>query len=148
MIQGGCLCGAVKFEIDGPLSPAQYCHAERCRKASGAAFATEAAARSADFKFVCGVDMIDTYEAPLLREPPPFRRDLCRGCGSPVPVPLADTGYMVVQLGILDGDIDAKVFRHIFTSQAASWFEGEDDLPKFELRPPPNARVPNDEDMS
>lgn len=147
MIRGGCLCEAVRFEITGPISPVQYCHAERCRKATGAAFATEAAARSSDFRFVRGEDMIDTYEAPLLREPPPYRRDFCRNCGSPVPVPLADSGFMVIQMGVLDGDVDARVFRHIFTSQGADWFEVDDELPKFELRPPPNARVPTDRDL-
>lgn len=147
MITGGCLCGAVRFEIDGPLSPVQYCHAERCRKASGSAFATEAAARASEFRFTSGEDMIDTYEAPLLREPPPYRRDFCRNCGSPVPVPLNDPTYMVIQMGILDGDVDARVFRHIFTNQRASWFDGDDELPKYEMRPPPESRVPTDEDM-
>ncbi|MFT5696287.1 MAG: hypothetical protein ACI9QQ_002267, partial [Myxococcota bacterium] len=48
MIRGSCLCGSVRYEISGKLSPIQYCHAQRCRKASGAAFATEAAARVVD----------------------------------------------------------------------------------------------------
>ncbi|MDP6980680.1 MAG: GFA family protein [Myxococcota bacterium] len=147
MIQGSCLCGAVAFEIDGPLSPIQYCHAARCRKASGSAFGSECAARSADFRFTRGEDNIATYEAPPLREPPAYRRDFCRTCGSPLPVPMGEAEFVVIQAGILDGDIPARVFCHIFTDQSAGWYEVDDDLRKFEGRPPPEGRVPSNEDM-
>ncbi|MBW2391278.1 MAG: GFA family protein [Deltaproteobacteria bacterium] len=146
MIRGSCLCGAVAFEITGRLSPIQYCHAERCRKASGSAFNAEAAARADQFRFIRGEDSIATYDAPLLREPPAYRRNFCRTCGSPLPVPLEGTDFVVIQAGTVDDEIDAKPFRHIFTSQAASWFNPDDDLPKFEGRPPENARLPSKRD--
>ncbi|MFT5696541.1 MAG: hypothetical protein ACI9QQ_002522, partial [Myxococcota bacterium] len=135
-------CGSVRYEISGKLSPIQYCHAQRCRKASGAAFATEAAARVVDFAFTQGQELISSYDAPLLREPPAYRRNFCRQCGSPLPVPLEGTDYVVVQAGTLDGDVPAKVFRHIFTGQRAPWYEINDELPKFEARPPVHTRLP------
>ncbi len=94
-----------------------------------------------------GQDNLSSYQAPLLREPPAYRRDFCRTCGCPMPVPLGDTDFMVIQAGALDGEIKAKVFRHIFTNQAAGWYAFDDDLRKFEQRPPPTGRVPADEDM-
>lgn len=147
MIEGSCLCGAVAFEIDGPLSPIQYCHAARCRKASGSAFGTECAARESDFRWVRGQEEIQHYEAPLLNEPPAYVRAFCRTCGTPLPVPMGDAGFVVVQAGALDSEVDARVFRHIFTGQKAGWFEIHDELRRFEARPPPEGRLPGDEDM-
>jgi hypothetical protein len=148
MIRGSCLCGAVEFEIAGRLSPIQYCHAVRCRKASGSAFNTEAAARADQFRFVSGEDSISTYDAPLLHEPPAYRRNFCRTCGSPLPVALEGTDFVGVQAGTLEGEVGAEGFRHVFTSQAASWFEPSDDLPKFEGRPPVDARLPKKRELS
>ncbi len=147
MIEGSCLCGAVAFEIDGPLSPIQYCHAARCRKASGSAFGTECAARAADFRFTRGEENLSVYEAPLLNEPPAYKRRFCRTCGSPMPVEMGNAPWVVIQAGVIDSSVDARVFRHIFTGQRAGWFEIHDELRQFEARPPPEGRLPSDEDM-
>jgi len=147
VIHGSCLCGAVAFEIDGPLSPIQHCHAARCRKASGSAFGTECAARLVDFRFTRGEDELTSYQAPLLREPPVYTRRFCRTCGSPMPVQMGDEPWVEIQAGVIDDDVEARLFRHIFTGQRAGWFEIHDDLRQFEGRPPPQARLPSDEDM-
>ncbi len=36
-MHGQCLCGAVKFEILGPLPKLYQCHCSLCRKQSGSA---------------------------------------------------------------------------------------------------------------
>jgi hypothetical protein len=38
LVTGGCLCGAVRYEYDGELGPANYCHCADCRKCTGSAF--------------------------------------------------------------------------------------------------------------
>ena len=40
MYTGSCLCGGVRFEIEGELAPIQVCHGSRRRKAQGEPFAT------------------------------------------------------------------------------------------------------------
>jgi len=130
MVTGSCLCGGIAFEIDGRLSPTQYCHATRCRKATGSAFAPELVALASAFRWTRGEDLITTYEAPLLREPPPYRNSFCRICGSPVPGPLDGTPFVVVRAGVLDGEPDTRPFRHIFVSQQATWHAITDDLPQ------------------
>ena len=35
LVRGGCLCGAVRFEFDGPIDELELCHCPRCRKATG-----------------------------------------------------------------------------------------------------------------
>ena len=35
MLTGSCLCGAVKFTVEGELKPPDACHCTQCRKTSG-----------------------------------------------------------------------------------------------------------------
>jgi len=142
MVTGSCLCGGVAFRIDGRLSPMQYCHATRCRKATGSAFAPEVVALASAFQWTRGEDLVTTYEAPLLREPPPYRRAFCRVCGSPLPVALEGTDFVVLQAGVLDGDPETQPFRHIFVGQRAPWHTITDDMPQFAAHDPANERLP------
>lgn len=138
---GSCLCGAVAFEIDGRVTPIQLCHAQRCQKSTGSAFSPELAAPAERFRLLRGEQNVTRYEAPLLREPPPFRKSFCRSRGSPLPVLQPETGFVIVLAGLLDCDPGVKPFRHIFTSQAPAWDSANDELPKFAERPPPQERL-------
>ena len=143
MVTGSCLCGEVRWEIDGRLTAIQICHAKRCQKATGSAFAAEVAAKRARFRWVAGEDRISRWEAPppLLREPPPYRRAFCSSCGSPVPVDVEGAEYIGMHAGVLD-DPDTTAFRHIFLDQKAAWHAVADDgLERYDERPPANARL-------
>jgi hypothetical protein len=142
MITGTCLCGGVRFEIARWLSPMQYCHATRCQKATGSAFAAELATRASEFRWVRGEDLVTVYEAPLIREPPPYRHAFCRVCGSSLPVRLEGTEFVVLHAGVLDGAPEIRPFRHIFVEQNPSWHAIADDLPRFDRRPPEGERLP------
>src|SRR5262245_23989430 len=142
MVNGSCLCGAVAFEIAGGLTPLQYCHATRCRKATGSAFAAELAAPAAHFRWLRGEERVRVYEAPLLREPPPYRHAFCGTCGSPLPVRLEGTGFVVFHAGVLDGQPETRPFRHIFVAQNPAWHTITDGLPQFEQHAPASERLP------
>jgi hypothetical protein len=142
MLTGTCLCGKVAFAIDGRTTPIQYCHAARCRKASGSAFAAELAARASALRWLRGEELVTVFEAPLLREPPPYRRAFCRICGSPMPVALEGTDFVVLHAGVLDGEPDARPSRHIFVGQAAPWHAITDALPQFDEGAPRPERLP------
>ena len=141
MIRGSCLCGAVAFEIEGRVTPIQYCHARRCQKFTGSAFAPELAARAERFRWVRGETNLTHYEAPLLREPPPLRRSFCATCGSPMPSPQPETGFVLLLAGVLDDDPGVKPFAHIFTSHAPAWDAPGAALPEHPERPPPEQRL-------
>ena len=136
-VSGSCLCGGVTFRIDGWGTPIQACHAQRCRKATGAAFAPEMLAGREGFHWLSGEDLVETYEAPLLVAPPPYRRAFCRRCGSPAPMVLEEYPLVILNPGVLDGDPGVQVFRHAFVGQKACWHEILDDLPQFAGQPPP-----------
>jgi hypothetical protein len=135
----------VTFEIDGWLTPIEYCHATRCRKATGAAFAAELAAKASQLRWIRGEDLVTVFEAPLLREPPPYRHAFCRICGSPLPVALEGTDLVVLHAGVLDGEPETRPFRHIFVDQGASWHSIADDLPQFGQHAPRDQRLPRTE---
>lgn len=141
MIKGSCLCGGVSFGIEGKLTPIQLCHARRCQKFTGSAFSPELAAKKSSLRWIRGEELITVYEAPLLREPPPFRRAFCRVCGSPLPTPLEGTAYVVVLAGVLDDDPGTRPLSHIFVDQDAAWNRVDDSLPRFAERPPPELRI-------
>ena len=63
MLRGSCLCGGVKYEINGRLSGAMNCHCSMCRKAQGSAFRSRAAVKSAEFEFVQGEELITFFES-------------------------------------------------------------------------------------
>jgi hypothetical protein len=142
MVTGSCLCGRVSFEIDGRLTPIQYCHATRCRKATGSAFAAEVAANASQFRWIRGEDHITVFEAPLLREPPPYRHAFCRVCGSPLPVRLEGTEFVALHAGLLDGEPETRPLRHIFVGQGATWHTVTDDMPRYDQHAPAAQRMP------
>jgi hypothetical protein len=135
MIHGSCLCGAIRFEITKPAGPFELCHCTRCRKVTDSAFFAGLYVRGEDFRYVQGQDLITTYEAPILREPPPYRASFCSRCGSPVP-PLTTrgrSGLLEIPAGLLDDDPGMKPDKHIFVEHNAPWFEIADRLPQLDL---------------
>ena len=76
-LRGGCLCGGVRYEIEGPFQPPEHCHCGMCRKAHGAAFSTNAVVAAANLRVVCGSDLLTEYESS-----PNRRKCFCSRCGS------------------------------------------------------------------
>ncbi len=136
MIKGSCLCGGVTFEMEGEITPIQNCHAERCRKATGGAYAPELLASKDGFTWGSGEELLAEYSAPIINEPPAYKRVFCKRCGSPLPVEIEDSGFMMLLAGTLDTDPETREFRHAFVGQKACWHEITDKLPSYEGQPP------------
>jgi hypothetical protein len=64
MLRGSCLCRGSCYEISGELYDALNCHCSMCRKARGGAFRSRARVHSADFRLMCGEDLL-TFFASL-----------------------------------------------------------------------------------
>jgi hypothetical protein len=54
MIEGGCLCGAVRYEASGEPYHVVHCHCADCRRAAGAAFVTWCSFRREVFRVTQG----------------------------------------------------------------------------------------------
>lgn len=129
MIQGSCLCGAVKFEFEMIESAFRLCHCHRCQKFTGSAFF--AGFNVSGLRFRSGEKLVRFYEAPVLVTPPPYRKDFCERCGSPVPWPGHEEGLYGVPAGSLDEDPGIRPAEHVWTECNAPWHEITDGLPRF-----------------
>jgi hypothetical protein len=129
-IQGSCLCGSVRYAIDGPLRGAGNCHCTICRKAHGAAFVSWTFVEPDRFRWTAGESLLARYESS-----PGNARCFCRLCGSPLAVAHGDEVREVV-LGSVDDDPGVRPAEHIFVDSKAPWHEITDALPQHAEWPP------------
>ncbi|MET1028243.1 MAG: GFA family protein [Dongiaceae bacterium] len=121
--QGGCLCGAVRFEVTGPMRDVVVCHCSQCLHWHGHAPAYSAA-KVADVK-VAGEAALTWY-----RSSETGRRGFCRHCGSSLFwQALSDdkpTVSMAICAGALDGPTGLKSVRHVFTADKPDYYDISD----------------------
>jgi hypothetical protein len=129
-IQGGCLCGGIRYEIDGPLSEVSNCHCSMCRRFHGAAFATYGKVGADHFHWLSGQELLQVYETT-----PGTGWAFCRVCGSSLGVP-TDGKLSDLTLGTLDADPGVRPAEHIFVGSKAGWYDITDDLPQHDTWPP------------
>lgn len=125
-MEGGCLCGAVRWRAEGGLRLASHCHCSRCRKAHGTAYGSYAATPERGFRL--------EGRAAGFESSPGFLRSFCARCGSVTPGPAGE--QRLVPLGSCDGDPGVRPKAHIFVASKAPWFEIHDALPRFDAYPP------------
>jgi hypothetical protein len=128
MIQGSCLCGAVRYEIAGGLRRITHCHCAMCRKAHGAAFASYAEAAVADLRVTHGGELITRR-----RSSDAAQRSFCSRCGSNLFFEPDETPDLLwVAAGGFDSEPELRPDAHIFVGSKAPWFDITDDLPQHE----------------
>jgi hypothetical protein len=130
MIKGSCLCGAVSFEIQGPLRSARYCHCTDCRKFSGASNAAWALAHTSQITIAPSVPNVTKFNSGG------GLRVFCAACGSPLWYePAGRPQFRGIPLGAIDeGDV-AKPEMHVWTKSKVRWETISDDLPQHETHP-------------
>lgn len=127
MYQGSCLCGQIRFEINGTIRNIVYCHCSQCRKAQGSAFATNGIVTATDFQLSSGKDQLTGYESS-----PGQTKYFCQVCGSPIfSHSTARPDQIRVRLGTLDSSITERPQAHIFATSKANWEDICGDLPQY-----------------
>ena len=138
MLEGHCLCGKVRYEIDGALGPVVQCHCSLCRRASGSAFATNASVDAKALRIVAGRKSIKSYESSKSGT-----RAFCRRCGSPVFGLVAGAPQIVrIRLGLLENSGGAHPVAHVWTKSKADWDEIGATLKQFDEAAPPDFIMP------
>jgi hypothetical protein len=127
VIAGSCLCGAVRFEVSGPLERVAHCHCTMCQRAHGAAFATWAALPAERVRVTAGESDVTQYRSSEIGT-----RSFCRVCGSSMfCTPDTHPGTIDVALGCLAPDHGAIPRVHVFWDDRADWVELADRLPRL-----------------
>jgi hypothetical protein len=106
---GGCMCGAVRYEVHGPLRPIVMCHCSQCRRVTGHFMAATAARRS-DFKLL-SADELQWYKSSH-----EARRGFCGRCGSTLFWDGNGLDYLSIAAGTLDDASGLAVACHIFVA--------------------------------
>ncbi len=129
--RGRCLCGTVKYEIDGEVGPIMFCHCTRCRKVNGSAFLAAAPVSKEGFRVLAGEDTLKEYESS-----PGVYRVFCSNCASPIfskRNAMPDT--LRLRIGTLDTPLETKPVAHIFVADKAEWYDICDNIPQYDERP-------------
>ena len=95
-LKGECLCGLVSWQLSGPYEFFGMCQCSRCRKATGAAFATNLFVKVDQFKWLSGKDAVNEY---VMEPPNTFGNAFCENCGSRAPRFSSARGWMMAPLG-------------------------------------------------
>jgi hypothetical protein len=122
---GGCLCGAVHFEVHGPLTAPTACHCGQCRRQTGHFVVSSNAARD-DVMFQ-KQDGLAWYRSSDFAQ-----RGFCKECGSTLFWSGDGKDYLSIALGALDPPTGLKIAKHIYVVDKSDYYDITDDLPKFE----------------
>ena len=99
MLVGKCLCGVVRYSVEGPFRYAGYCHCSRCRAGSGSTFSAFAGIEKDKLRVTDGDESITLFELN-----PDNIRSFCRLCGSQLFALVRDGQFFHVTMGTLVDD--------------------------------------------
>jgi hypothetical protein len=116
---GGCVCGAIRYEISAPITELRACHCNHCQRASGSHGTVAAFVPRAGFKLTQGAPKRFITRADSGRK---LMRYFCGECGSPIYSHRETTPETLgVRAGTLDDSSRLKITTHIWTKMARPW---------------------------
>lgn len=122
---GGCLCGAVRYQVKGSLRDVVNCHCSMCQKLHGN-FGPHTKARKVNIT-ITRSEGLAWYQTSQVA-----RRGFCKNCGSSLfwePFELDATGIIA---GSLDGPTGLKTMGHIFVGEKCDFYDITDDYPQYQ----------------
>ncbi len=112
---GRCLCGGVRYRVNGPLRDVVFCHCSRCRRTHGHFSAYTACAR----------EHFELLETRGLRwyELDGSERGFCTECGASVLWQREGRPTISIAAGTIDPPTGLSSGRHVFTEDAGDYYE-------------------------
>ena len=136
-IMGGCLCGAVRYEIASRPGATAICHCTDCQKTTGSAFSIAVSVRKKDFRITKGEPRLYELSADTGGR---VRRYFCGTCGSSL---FGKPDSMPRAVNVLAGTLDdPSWFRpqmSIFIHSAQPWVPTLEGIPQLEGMPKPSS---------
>jgi hypothetical protein len=112
-LEGGCLCGAIRYRIDRPPVEAGICHCITCRRAAGAPSVAWATVPAAGFAWTAG-------RPAAFASSPGITRTHCAACGTSLTFQSADDSIDVT-LASLDDPEAVPPTKEGWLSHRLSW---------------------------
>ena len=133
-LEGGCLCGQVRYRINALPRDAGYCHCRMCQRAAGAPVVPWLSVASSALAWTEG-------EPAVYRSSEKAERLFCPRCGTQLGFrEVALPERLDVTLASLDDPEAVRPSHHIWTASRIGWFEVADDLPRHP-GPDPNTSI-------
>jgi hypothetical protein len=133
-ITGGCLCGAVRYEYEGEVGAAGYCHCEDCRRTSGSAFGVSVRVAAAGFRTTRGEPRAFTKAGDSGRL---VTRCFCPDCGSPLfTLPPLHPEVVFIKAGSLDDPSVVAPNRQAWMRSKVAWAEIAEGLTSYDTNRP------------
>jgi hypothetical protein len=132
MLEGGCHCGAVRYELEGEPMHHALCHCTDCRRHAGAPMVGWMMFKTDQFRVTLG-------EAREYASSEHGRRYFCADCGTGLYYINAEMlpGITDVQSGTLDDPEAIAPQVQIQTADRIGWMKTAHALPEFERYPGP-----------
>ena len=126
-LNGGCLCGYIRFQVDGIPRRTTHCHCRHCRRSSGAAFLTWIEYHSSDFKILAGT--LSQYESRS-----GVTRQFCGNCGTQLTYQHVDEPEIInVTACSMDNVGSVSPEDHVWCERKVPWLNLGDDLPQYKF---------------
>jgi len=111
---GGCMCGAVRYRIQGPFSYSAHCHCRSCQRAVGAGFVTYTAVPSDRLEIRKG-------EMAIYNSSSGVRRGYCRDCGTSLLYAAEGWDDPAIMTATLDDPSVATPSSNAYTADKLTW---------------------------
>ena len=123
---GGCLCGAIRYHINGEFRSLCNCHCRSCRLATGAPFVAWGTVNRNSFSITDG-------ELQTIVSSPGVRRGFCGKCGTSLTYS-HEKHPKEIDICLVTVK-DAPVLRpefHLWVSEKLPWVNIDDGLPQYQ----------------
>ena len=128
-LQGGCLCGAVRYTLTRAPNYVYFCHCRDCQLESGSPFVTD---MNVDRGAVHIVGELTRY-ARTGDSGKPIHRHFCSQCGTTLYTEFeVDPDHVSIKACSLDDPSQLRPDRHLFTIRKQPWLKLADDLIWYE----------------
>ncbi len=122
-MNGRCLCGKVRFEVDGEFERTSQCHCASCKKISGGVGTASGRARSDAIRVLEGRELLRTYQPDE-----GSAKTFCSECGSNLfGGGWPETEFCSVRLTAIDPPPKGRIQAHIYVRSVAPWETLPDD---------------------
>lgn len=126
-VQGGCHCGAIRFEAKVDPDRITLCHCTDCQQLSGGPYRATAPAPAETFRLSAGTprSYVKTAESGAQR-----RHAFCGDCGTPIYATSVETPRSYsLRIGTLDQRRALTPKRQIWRRSALPWCDNLEDVP-------------------
>jgi hypothetical protein len=125
MLDGGCLCGAVRYRATAIAAKSTYCHCRMCQRSAGAPVMAWFSVPASAFAYVAGAPK--TYRSSTKAQ-----REFCPACGTQLVFREDGDANVDITTASLDEPVRVPPQDHIWRMSRIAWFETADSLPRHD----------------